>query len=100
MDYSEYPVNGKFGRFGGSFVPETLVTALSQLADAYARLRGDHDFQRRLCGYLSTFAGRPTPLYYAENLSKNSAAPGSTSSERTLLTAAPIRSIIRSVRHC
>ena len=70
MDYSEYPVNGKFGRFGGSFVPETLVTALSQLADAYARLRGDHDFQRRLCGYLSTFAGRPTPLSYAENLSK------------------------------
>lgn len=70
MDYSDYPVNGKYGRFGGSFVPETLVAALSELAEAYAHFRGDHDFQRRLSGYLSTFAGRPTPLYYAENLSE------------------------------
>jgi tryptophan synthase beta chain len=69
MDYNDYPVNGKYGRFGGSFVPETLVTALAQLAEAYVRLRGDHDFQKQLNGYLSTFAGRPTPLYYAENLS-------------------------------
>ena len=70
MDYSDYPVNGKYGRFGGSFVPETLVAALSEVAEAYARFRGDHDFQQRLSGYLSTFAGRPTPLYYAENLSE------------------------------
>ena len=69
MDYNHYPVNGKYGRFGGSFVPETLVAALAQLAEAYARLRVDHDFQKQLSGYLSTFAGRPTPLYYAENLS-------------------------------
>jgi tryptophan synthase beta chain len=46
-----------------------LEAALSQLAEAYARLRVDHDFQKQLNGYLSTFAGRPTPLYYAENLS-------------------------------
>jgi len=70
MDYNDYPVNGKYGRFGGSFVPETLVAALSELTEAYARFRGDHDFQQRLSGYLSTFAGRPTPLYYAENLSE------------------------------
>ena len=69
MDYNDYPVKGKYGRFGGSFVPETLEAALSQLAEAYARLRVDHDFQKQLNGYLSTFAGRPTPLYYAENLS-------------------------------
>jgi tryptophan synthase beta chain len=69
MDYNDYPVKGKYGRFGGSFVPETLEAALSQLAEAYARLRVDHDFQKQLSGYLSTFAGRPTPLYYAENLS-------------------------------
>ncbi|MGA3197901.1 MAG: tryptophan synthase subunit beta [Halobacteriota archaeon] len=69
MDYNHYPVNGKYGRFGGSFVPETLVAALAQLAEAYARLRVDDDFQKQLSGYLSTFAGRPTPLYYAENLS-------------------------------
>ena len=70
MDYSDYPVNGKYGRFGGSFVPETLVSALSELTEAYARFRRDHDFQQRLSGYLSTFVGRPTPLYYAENLSE------------------------------
>jgi tryptophan synthase beta chain len=70
MDYSDYPINGKYGRFGGSFVPETLVAALSELAGAYERFRGDHDFQQRLSGYLSTFAGRPTPLYYAENLTE------------------------------
>ena len=69
MDYNDYPVKGKYGRFGGSFVPETLEAALSQLAEAYARLRVDHDFKKQLNGYLSTFAGRPTPLYYAENLS-------------------------------
>jgi len=69
MDYNDYPVKGKYGRFGGSFVPETLEAALSQLVEAYARLRVDHDFQKQLNGYLSTFAGRPTPLYYAENLS-------------------------------
>ena len=70
MDYSDYPVKGKYGRYGGSFVPETLVAALSELEMAYARLRGDKEFQQRLSGYLSTFAGRPTPLYYAENLSQ------------------------------
>ena len=70
MDYSDYPVKGKFGQFGGSFVPETLFAALSELEMAYARLRGDKEFQQRLSGYLSTFAGRPTPLYYAENLSE------------------------------
>ena len=70
MDYSDYPVKGKYGRFGGSFVPETLVAALSELEMEYARLRGDEEFQQRLSGYLSTFAGRPTPLYYAENLSE------------------------------
>jgi len=69
MGYNDYPVDGKYGRFGGSFVPETLVAALSELAEAYAHLREDHDFQKQLTGYLSTFAGRPTPLYYAENLS-------------------------------
>ena len=70
MDYSDYPVKGKYGRYGGSFVPETLVAALSELEMAYARLRSDKEFQQRLSGYLSTFAGRPTPLYYAENLSQ------------------------------
>jgi tryptophan synthase beta chain len=70
MDYSDYPFNGKFGRFGGRYVPETLMAALSELEAAYARLRSDEEFNQQLGRYLSTFAGRPTPLYYAENLSK------------------------------
>ncbi|MGZ4906325.1 MAG: tryptophan synthase subunit beta [Halobacteriota archaeon] len=70
MGYSDYPIDGKYGPFGGSFIPETLVAALSELEVAYKRLRVDKTFQERLSGYLSTFAGRPTPLYYAENLSK------------------------------
>ena len=47
-----------------------MTTALSELETAYTRLRNDEEFQQRLSGYLSTFAGRPTPLYYAENLSE------------------------------
>jgi tryptophan synthase beta chain len=70
MCFEQYPVDGKYGRFGGRFIPETLFAALSELEDAYTRLRVDKEFQDRLSRYLSTFAGRPTPLYYAENLSK------------------------------
>ncbi len=89
MEYSDYPINGKYGSFGGSFVPETLVAALSELAEAYARFRGDHDFQQRLSGYLSTFAeGQhhcPTP----KTSRRNSAAPISTSSVRICLRRCP-----------
>jgi tryptophan synthase beta chain len=70
MSYSEYPLRGKYGRYGGSFVPETLTTALSELETTYTNLRNDEEFEQRLNGYLSTFAGRPTPLYFAENLSQ------------------------------
>ena len=100
MDYSDYPVNGKYGRFGGSLVPETLVAALSELTDAYARFRRDHDFQQQLSGYLSTFAEGQPLCTTPKTSPRNSAAPGSISSVRTLLTAAPIRSTIRSARHC
>jgi tryptophan synthase beta chain len=60
---------GYFGRFGGRYVPETLIPALEELTDAYLQLRDDPDFQRELNYYLITFAGRPTPLYFALNLS-------------------------------
>jgi len=70
MDYSDYPIDGKYGPFGGRYVPETLVAALLDLEAEYKRLRVDTAFQEQLNGYLSTFAGRPTPLYYAENLSE------------------------------
>ncbi len=70
MNYNDYPINGKYGRYGGRFIPETLTTALLELEIANAHLSDDEEFQRRLSSYLSTFAGRPTPLYYAENLSQ------------------------------
>ena len=57
--------HGHFGPYGGMFVPETLVSALSDLAAEYDRARQDPDFQRELNELLRDFAGRPTPLYLA-----------------------------------
>ena len=62
---------GRFGEFGGKFVPETLMAALSELEVAYASVREDTEFQNRLSHLLHTYAGRPTALYYAENLSRH-----------------------------
>ena len=59
---------GRFGEFGGRYVPETLVHALDQLADEYERARRDPAFQVRLDDLLRTFVGRPTPLYRAQRL--------------------------------
>jgi len=59
---------GKFGKFGGKFVPETLIPLLHELEEAYLYYRKDKDFQRELTYYLKEYAGRPTPLYYAERL--------------------------------
>jgi len=67
---SEYPIDGKYGRFGGRYVPETLIAALMELEEAYLLAKEDKRFQRQLRYYLSEFAGRPTPLYYAKNLTK------------------------------
>jgi len=64
------PVNGKFGRFGGRFVPETLMGALIDLENQYSRFKDDPEFRSQLERLLSEFAGRPTPLYYAPNLTK------------------------------
>jgi tryptophan synthase beta chain len=61
---------GHFGRFGGRFVPETLMGPLIELERAYARARRDPRFQRRLAGLLADYAGRPTPLYFAERLTE------------------------------
>lgn len=61
---------GRFGRFGGKFVPETLMNALSQLEAYYKRYAQDESFKKEYMELLNRYAGRPTPLYYAENLSK------------------------------
>ena len=62
---------GHFGRFGGRFVPETLMQPLVDLEKAYRAARADARFRRRLRELLATYAGRPTPLYFAERLSRH-----------------------------
>ncbi|HEX7025209.1 MAG TPA: tryptophan synthase subunit beta, partial [Gemmatimonadales bacterium] len=59
---------GRFGRFGGSYVPEILMPALEQLEAAYLEALGDPSFQAELGDLLRTYAGRPTPLYRCRNL--------------------------------
>ncbi|WDV05705.1 tryptophan synthase subunit beta [Lysinibacillus irui] len=61
---------GRFGRFGGQFVPETLMTALLELETAYDDALKDATFTEELTYYLQEYVGRETPLYYAENLTK------------------------------
>lgn len=69
-DEQHYPdSHGRFGRFGGRYVPETLMSALHQLEADYKRLTQDVEFQVELAYYLKQYAGRPTPLYFAERLS-------------------------------
>ena len=61
---------GRFGDFGGKFVPETLMAALAELEAAYRRVQADPEFQSELEHLLHTYAGRPTALYYARNLTR------------------------------
>src|SRR5437899_11170969 len=63
-------VRGHFGPYGGRFVPETLMHPLQELEDEYLRSQSDPEFQREFDYYLKEFCGRPTPLYFAERLSK------------------------------
>ena len=58
--------HGRFGDFGGRFVPETLTRALDQLSEEYEKAKKDAEFQRELKVLLKTFVGRPSPLYFAK----------------------------------
>ena len=60
---------GHFGIYGGRFVPETVMPALIELEKAYREQRNDKDFIRELRSLRKDFIGRPTPLYFARNLS-------------------------------
>jgi len=66
---------GHFGPYGGRFVPETLMHPLQQLEEEYFRAQKDPEFQRELQYYLREFCGRPTPLYFAERLTRELAGP-------------------------
>src|SRR4051794_29897698 len=59
---------GRFGPYGGMFVPETLMSALNDLAGEYERAKSDPEFRQELSGLLRDFTGRPTPLYFADRL--------------------------------
>ncbi len=61
---------GRFGRYGGQYVPETLMGALEELESAYLQAQEDEGFQQQLDYYLREYAGRPSPLYLAERLSE------------------------------
>jgi tryptophan synthase beta chain len=63
-------VPGRFGAYGGRYVPETLMAALEELERAYERAKQDRKFQTRLTELLRTYAGRPTPLFFAQRLTK------------------------------
>lgn len=62
---------GRFGDYGGKFIPETLMAAVSELEQAYLSAKEDDEFQNRLSRLLHTYAGRPTALYFAENLTRH-----------------------------
>lgn len=63
-------MSGRFGRFGGQYVPETVMNALIELESEFEKAKQDRDFIEEYRYYLREYSGRPTPLYYAENLTK------------------------------
>jgi tryptophan synthase beta chain len=65
------PIPGRFGPYGGRYVPETLMSALDELEAAWNEARSDPGFQTELETFRRTFVGRPTPLYFAERLSED-----------------------------
>jgi tryptophan synthase beta chain len=69
-DDNMHQKNRHFGPFGGRYVPDMLIPALSELEAAYDQSKDNPDFQEELAGLLRNYAGRPSPLYFAENLSK------------------------------
>uniref|UniRef100_UPI00403EFA95 tryptophan synthase subunit beta n=1 Tax=Candidatus Enterococcus willemsii TaxID=1857215 RepID=UPI00403EFA95 len=68
--YQQPDKKGFYGEFGGQFVPETLMYAVKELAQTYEETKKDPEFQATLDYYLKQYVGRETPLYYAENLTK------------------------------
>jgi len=64
------PKDGKFGDFGGKYIPETLAPAIEELEKNYMKMRNDASFKKELKKFLTDYAGRPTPLYFAKNLTK------------------------------
>ena len=64
------PKDGRFGEFGGKYIPETLAPAIEELEKNYLKIRNDKKFKKELGKLLIDYAGRPTPIYFAKNLTK------------------------------
>ncbi|MDC0211299.1 tryptophan synthase subunit beta [Candidatus Nitrosopelagicus sp.] len=64
------PKDGRFGEFGGKYIPETLAPAIEELEKNYLKIRNDKNFKKELGRLLIDYAGRPTPIYFARNLTK------------------------------
>jgi tryptophan synthase beta chain len=70
--WAAYPdANGRFGDYGGRYVAETLMPLVLDLDKAYAEAKADPEFQRELSGYMTHYVGRPSPLYFAERLTRH-----------------------------
>jgi len=67
---TRFPKQGRFGDFGGRYIPETLVPAVEELEENYLKFKDDKNFKKELEYYLKYYAGRPTPLYFAKNLTE------------------------------
>ncbi len=70
MTYNQPDSKGKFGEFGGRYVAETLIPAVLEIEEAYAKAKNDPAFQEELKYYLTNYVGRPSPLYFAKKLSE------------------------------
>src|SRR5215472_12338823 len=70
MGAQRAPEPGRFGVYGGRYVPETLMAALEELEREYEKAKKDPQFRARLDGLLKTYAGRPTPLFFARRLTE------------------------------
>jgi len=74
VNYNLPDKKGHFGDYGGKYVPDTLFPAILELEEAYSKFKGSKAFKEELDHYLTDYVGRPTPLYFAENLSKQCGA--------------------------
>ena len=70
MNLKSQPTDGKFGTFGGKYVPETLMPVVDELEEKYNEIKENKEFNNKLSELLRDYAGRATPIYFAENLSK------------------------------
>ena len=76
INYNHYPDDsGHFGKFGGRFVAETLMPLILQVEKEYKQARKDPKFKKELNYYLDNYVGRPSPLYFAQRITKKIGGP-------------------------